>query len=72
MLDPVGGSDITPNVRRFYNFRPVGNEDHSTVIAAHERDMTALVLGGKLPRTAIPGNVTPTTSNSNPIYGGAN
>ena len=35
-LDPVGGSEVSPNVRRSVNFRPRGSEDHFSVIAAHE------------------------------------
>jgi pimeloyl-ACP methyl ester carboxylesterase len=44
-LDPVGGSQVPSNVRRSVNFRPTGSEDHFSVIAAHERDMTSYVLG---------------------------
>jgi pimeloyl-ACP methyl ester carboxylesterase len=44
-LDPVGGSQVSSNVRRSVNFLPAGGEDHFSVIAAHERDMTSYVLG---------------------------
>jgi len=45
-LDPVGGSSqVSSNVRRSVNFRPSGSEDHFSVIAAHERDMTNYLLG---------------------------
>ena len=44
-LDPVGGSQVSSNVRRSVNFRPTGGEDHFSVIAAHERDMSSYVLG---------------------------
>jgi pimeloyl-ACP methyl ester carboxylesterase len=45
-LDPVGGSSqVSSNVRRSVNFRPTGGEDHFSVIAAHERDMSNYVLG---------------------------
>jgi pimeloyl-ACP methyl ester carboxylesterase len=46
-LDPVGGSEVSPNVRRSVNFRPRGSEDHFSVIAAHDRDLTNYVLGKK-------------------------
>jgi pimeloyl-ACP methyl ester carboxylesterase len=45
MLDPVGGSQVPPNVRRSVNFLPRGGEDHFSVIAAHQRDMSSYVLG---------------------------
>ncbi len=45
MLDPVGGSQVPSNVRRSVNFLPRGGEDHFSVIAAHERDMSNYVLG---------------------------
>jgi pimeloyl-ACP methyl ester carboxylesterase len=48
-LDPVGGSQVSSNVRRSVNFRPGPGEDHFSVIAAHERDLTNFVLGGKSP-----------------------
>jgi pimeloyl-ACP methyl ester carboxylesterase len=48
-LDPVGGSLVSANVRRSVNFRPGPGEDHFSVIAAHERDMTNFVLGKKGP-----------------------
>jgi pimeloyl-ACP methyl ester carboxylesterase len=44
-LDPVGGSQVPSNVRRSVNFFPTGGQDHFSVIAAHERDMTSYVLG---------------------------
>ncbi len=48
-LDPVGGSQVSSNVRRSVNFRPGPGEDHFSVIAAHERDLTNFVLGRKSP-----------------------
>jgi pimeloyl-ACP methyl ester carboxylesterase len=47
MLDPVGGSAVSSNVRRSVNIRPRQGEDHFTVIAAHDRELTGYVLGGK-------------------------
>ena len=48
-LDPVGGSQqVSSNVRRSVNFRPIGGEDHFSVIAAHEQDMSNYVLGAVL------------------------
>ena len=44
-LDSVGGSQVPSNVRHSVNLRPTGGEDHFSVIAAHERDMTGYVLG---------------------------
>jgi hypothetical protein len=49
-LDPVGGSEVSSNVRRSVNFRPSGGEDHFSVIAAHDRDLNSYVLGGKRSR----------------------
>jgi pimeloyl-ACP methyl ester carboxylesterase len=46
-LDPVGGSQVSSNVRRSVNFRPTGGEDHFSVIAAHERDLSNYVLGSR-------------------------
>lgn len=37
-LDPVGGS---------VNFLPTGDEDHFSVIAAHQRDLSNYVLGSR-------------------------
>jgi len=52
-LDPVGGgSQVSSNVRRSVNFRPTGVEDHFSVIAAHERDMSNYVLGERRSRGA--------------------
>jgi pimeloyl-ACP methyl ester carboxylesterase len=45
MLDPVGGSQVSSNVRRSAIFRPTGGEDHFSFIAAHEQDMSNYVLG---------------------------
>ena len=50
MLDPVGGSQVPSNVRRSVNFLPQGGEDHFSVIAAHQRDMSNYVLGSRGPR----------------------
>jgi pimeloyl-ACP methyl ester carboxylesterase len=44
-LDPVGASQVPSNVRRSVNFLPRGGEDHFSVIAAHQRDMSNYVLG---------------------------
>jgi pimeloyl-ACP methyl ester carboxylesterase len=52
MLDPVGGSEISSNVRRSVNFVPAAGQDHFTVIAARERDLRSYVLGGKRSRGA--------------------
>jgi pimeloyl-ACP methyl ester carboxylesterase len=49
-LDPVGGMEKSSNVRRSVNIRPKDNEDHYSVIAAHDRELRSYVLGGKLPR----------------------
>jgi pimeloyl-ACP methyl ester carboxylesterase len=46
-LDPIGGSQVSSNVRRSVNFRPTGGEDHFSVIAAHERDLSNYVLGSR-------------------------
>jgi pimeloyl-ACP methyl ester carboxylesterase len=46
-LDPVGGSQVSSNVRRSVNFLPGRGEDHFSVIAAHDRDLSNYVLGGK-------------------------
>jgi pimeloyl-ACP methyl ester carboxylesterase len=46
-LDPVGGSEISSNVRRSVNILPGNGEDHYSVIAAHDRDLRSYVLGGK-------------------------
>jgi pimeloyl-ACP methyl ester carboxylesterase len=45
MLDPVGASAVSSNVRRSVIFRPRGGETHFSVIAAHTRDLTRYVLG---------------------------
>jgi len=47
MLDPVGESKISSNVRRSVIFRPSGGENHFSVIAAHTRDLTRYVLGSR-------------------------
>jgi pimeloyl-ACP methyl ester carboxylesterase len=52
MLDPVGGSEISANVRRSVNIRPGKGEDHLSVIAAHNGEVTGYVLGGRTPRGA--------------------
>jgi hypothetical protein len=44
-LDPVGASVVSTNVRQAVNIRPRPGEDHFSVIAAHERDLTEYVLG---------------------------
>ena len=50
-LDPVGESEVSANVRRSVNLRPSGGEDHFSVIAAHDRDLTSYVLRGKRSRS---------------------
>ena len=50
MLDPVGESEASANVRRSVNIRPSEGEDHFSVIAAHDRDLRSYVLGGKRSR----------------------
>jgi pimeloyl-ACP methyl ester carboxylesterase len=49
-LDPVGASEVTSNVRRSIKIRPKDEEDHFSVIAAHDRELRSYVLGGKRPR----------------------
>jgi len=49
-LDPVGGSEVSSNVRRSVNIRPGDGEDHFSVIAAHDRDLSSYVLGEKRSR----------------------
>ena len=44
-LDPVGASQVPSNVRHSVNFLPRGDEDHFSLIAAHQRDMSNYVLG---------------------------
>ena len=44
-LDPVGGSQVSSNVRRSVNFRPTGGEDHFSVIAAHRNGLEQLCVG---------------------------
>ena len=51
-LDPVGGSQVPSNVRHSVNFLPTGGEDHFSVIAGHDRELTGYVLGGKMSRSA--------------------
>ena len=51
-LDPVGASKVSTNVRRAVNIRPSNGEDHFSVIAAHERDLTNYVLAEKRSRGA--------------------
>jgi len=46
-LDPTYGSGTSANVRRSVNFRPTGGENHFSVIAAHNRDLSNLVLGSR-------------------------
>ena len=45
-LDPVGAAQVPSNVRRSVNIRPSIGEDHFSIIAARERDLTNYVLGG--------------------------
>jgi pimeloyl-ACP methyl ester carboxylesterase len=52
-LDPVGGSQVSSNVRRSVNFRPTGGEDHFSVIAAHEMDLSNYVLGSRGARAVM-------------------
>jgi pimeloyl-ACP methyl ester carboxylesterase len=55
-LDPVGGSATSSNVRRSVNIFPGNGEDHFSVIAAHDRDLSSYVLGGVgAPRRACHG-----------------
>jgi pimeloyl-ACP methyl ester carboxylesterase len=44
-LDPVGPSSVSANVRRSIIIRPHNGENHFSVIAAHERDLTRYILG---------------------------
>lgn len=52
MLDPFGWSEVSPNVRRSVLIRPGPGEDHFSVIAAHDRELTNYVLGGRGTRTS--------------------
>jgi pimeloyl-ACP methyl ester carboxylesterase len=52
-LDPVGGSQVSSNVRRSVNFLPGPGENHFSVIAAHDRDLTNYVLGGRRSHAAV-------------------
>jgi pimeloyl-ACP methyl ester carboxylesterase len=45
LLDPVGGSQVSANVRRSLVFVPGPGQDHFSVIAVHERDLANYVLG---------------------------
>jgi pimeloyl-ACP methyl ester carboxylesterase len=51
-LDPVGAAQVPINVRRSVNIRPRAGEDHFSVIAARERDLTNYVLGGRGARSS--------------------
>jgi len=46
-LAPVGDAAVSSNVRRSINIRPKNGENHFSVIAAHERDLSSYVLGRK-------------------------
>ena len=46
-LDPVGDSEKSKNVRRSVTILPKGDENHFSMIAAHDRELRAYVLGGK-------------------------
>jgi pimeloyl-ACP methyl ester carboxylesterase len=46
-LDPVGDSEKSKNVHRSVTIVPEGAENHFSMIAAHERELSAYVLGGK-------------------------
>ena len=49
-LDATGEPVASSNVRRSVIIRPKDGEDHFSVIAAHDRDLSRYVLGGKVPR----------------------
>jgi hypothetical protein len=51
-LDPVGELQEPSNVRRSVNIVPGAGEDHFSVIADHDRDLSNYVLGEKRPRGA--------------------
>ena len=46
-LDPVGGNKRSKNERRSVTILPKKGENHFSVIADHERELSAYVLGGK-------------------------
>ena len=52
-IDPVGASQVPSNVRHSVNFLPRGGEDHFSVIAAHQRDMSNYVLGESRSRSPV-------------------
>jgi len=66
-LDQVGASEVSSNVRSTVDLVPRKGEDHYSMIAAHDRDLSSYVLGGKRLRdshaktrrrntTTLPGN----------------
>jgi pimeloyl-ACP methyl ester carboxylesterase len=51
-LDPVGDSEKSKNVRRSVTILPKADENHFSMIAAHDRELRRYVLGGKSPPRA--------------------
>jgi pimeloyl-ACP methyl ester carboxylesterase len=46
-LDPVGDSEKSKNVRRSVTILPKGDENHFSMITAHDRELRGYVLGTK-------------------------
>ena len=51
-LDPVGGPDVSSNVHRSVEIVHGDGEDHFSMIAARDQELTGYVLGTRAPRTA--------------------
>ena len=51
-LDPVGGPDVPSNVQRSVQIIHGEGEDHFSMIAARDQELTGYVLGTKVPRSA--------------------
>ena len=51
-LDPVGGPDVSSNVRRSVEIDHGEDEDHFSMIAARAQELAGYVLGTKVPRSA--------------------
>jgi pimeloyl-ACP methyl ester carboxylesterase len=49
-LDPVGGSEVSSNVRRSVKILPSGGEDHNSIITSYDQDLNSYVLGAKRSR----------------------
>lgn len=71
-LDPVGGPDVSSNVLRSVEINHGEDEDHFSMIGAHEEELTGYVLGTRAPRSArarVPAQDRP---GINPSYGTPN